>query len=259
MESSIERDGANTDGSSEMFTSMASSTVNVDDLYGVEIAKRTTSKDGGYISLAVMERRTTAEYYRSKLDSSIQRLQSLEDDVLENLGTLKALERSVEYVRLCDECNVSTVMYNYLAGDSLPFTDMSKGYSLHDRALNAMVLEVEVSGDDSGAVKAFIGRILTDAGLSISNGSQTPTAKVSIEITWSEQKGTGVASSFTFALYNAAVSFVDIAGNEAVTVESFKGREGHQSFEGAKSRALSSFVKELDSKLSSILEDTYSY
>ncbi len=258
MESSIERDGANTEGSSEMFTSMASSTVNVDDLYGVEIAKR-TSKDGEHISLAVMERRTTAEYYKSKLDSSVQRLQSLESDVLENLGTLKALERAVEYVRLCDECNVSTVMYNYLSGDSLPFTDMSKGYGLHDKALDAMVLEVEVSGDDSGAVEASIGRILTDAGLSVSNGSRTPTAKVMVEITWSERKGTGVASSFTFALYNAEVSFVDIAGNEAVMVESFKGREGHRSYEGAKSRALSSFVKELDSKLSSILEDTYSY
>lgn len=258
METSIERDGAGTEGSSEMFTSMASSTVNVDDLYGVEIAKR-TSKDGEHISLAVMERHTTAEYYKSKLDSSLQRLQSLEDDVLENIGTLKALEKAVEYVRLCNECNVSTVMYNYLSGDSIPFTDISKGYSLHDKALDAIVLEVDVMGDDSGAVKASIGRILTDAGLSVSNGSLTPTAKVVVEITWSEQKGTGVASSFTFALYNVDVSFVDIAGSEAVMVESFKGKEGHQSFEGAKSRALSSFAKELDSKLSSVLKDTYSY
>lgn len=259
MESSIERDGSNTDGSSEMFTSMASSTVNVDDLYGVEIAKRTTSKDDGYISLAVMERKTTSEYYRSKLDSSFQRLQSLEDDVLENLGTLKALERSVEYVKLCNECNVSTVMYNYLSGDSLPFTDMSKGYSLHDKALNAIVLNVEVIGDGSGAVKSSIGEILTDAGLSVSTGSRTPTAKVTVSITWSEQKGTGVASSFTFALYNAEVSFVDIAGSESIMVESFKGREGHQSYEGAKSRAVSALVKKLDSRLSSVLKDTYSY
>ena len=258
MESSIERDGTNTEGSSELFTSMASSTVNVDDLYGVEIAKR-TSKDGECISLAVMERKTTSEHYRSKLDSSLQRLQSLEDDVLENIGTLKALERSVEYVRLCNECNVSTVMYNYLSGDSLPFVDMSKGYGLHDKALKAIVLEVDVMGDDSGAVKASIGRILTDAGLSVYNGSLTPTAKVVVEITWSEQKGTGVASSFTFALYNADVSFVDIAGSEAVMVESFKDKEGHQSFEGARSRAVSAIVKELDSKLSSVLKDTYSY
>ncbi len=258
MESSVERDGASTEGSSEIFASMVSSMVNVEDLYGVEIAKRTT-KDGEHISLAVMERRTTAEYYKSKLDSTFQRLQSIEYDVIENLGTLKALEKAVEYVRLCNECNVSTVMYNYLSDDSLPFIDMSKGYGLHDTALKAIVLEVEVSGDDSGAVKASIGRILTDAGLSISNGSQTPTAKVVVEITWSEQKGTGVASSFTFALYNAEVSFVDLAGNEAVMVESSKGREGHQSYEGAKARAVSSFVKELDSKLSSILEDTYSY
>ena len=258
MESSVERDGANTEGSSEVFTSMASSTVNVDDLYGVEIAKR-TSKDGEHISLAVMERKTTSEYYRSKLDSSLQRLQSLEDDVLENIGTLKALERSVEYVRLCNECNVSTVMYNYLSGDSLQLVDMSKGYGLQDKALDAIVLEVDVMGDDSGAVKSSIGRILTDAGLSVSNGSRTPTAKVVVEITWSEQKGTGVASSFTFALYNADVSFVDLAGSEAVMVESFKGREGHQSFEGARSRAVSAIAKELDSKLSSVLKDTYSY
>lgn len=258
METSVERDGANTEGSSEVFTSMASSTVNVEDLYGVEIAKR-TSKDGEHISLAVMERKATSEHYRSKLDSSLQRLQSLESDVLGNLGTLKALERAVEYVRLCNECNVSTIMYDYLSGDSLPFTDISKGYSLHDKALDAIVLEVDVMGDDSGAVKSSIGRILTDAGLSVSNGDQAPTAKVSIEITWSEQKGTGVASSFTFALYNADVSFIDLVGSESVMVESFKGREGHQSYEGAKSRALSSFAKELDSKLSSILEDTYSY
>lgn len=259
MESSVERDGANTEGSSEIFASMASSMVNVEDLYGVEIAKRTTSKDGEHISLAVMERKTTSEYYRSKLDSSLQRLQSLEDDVLENIGTLKALERSVEYVRLCNDCNVSTVMYNYLSGDSLQFVDMSKGYGLQDKALDAIVLEVDVMGDDSGAVKSSIGRILTDAGLSVSNGSRTPTAKVVVEITWSEQKGTGVASSFTFALYNADVSFVDLAGSEAVMVESFKGKEGHQSFEGARSRAVSAIAKELDSKLSSVLKDTYSY
>lgn len=258
MESSVERDGANTEGSSEIFTSMASSSVNVDDLYGIEIVKR-TSNDGEHISLAVMEKRTTAEYYKSKLDSSVQRLQSLEDDVLENLGTLKGLKKAVEYVRLCNECNVSTVMYNYLSGESLPFIDMSKGYSLHDRALGAIVLEVDVMGDDSGTVKSSIGRILTDAGLSISNGSQIPTAKVSVKITWSEQKGTGVASSFTFALYNADVSFIDLVGDEAVMVESFKGREGHQSFEGARTRAVSSLVKELDAKLSLILKDAYSY
>ena len=69
IETSAEKDGKTSESFGEYFTSTASMSVNADNLYGVEIAKRTVEKDGTCVSLAVMEKKATTDFYLARMKS----------------------------------------------------------------------------------------------------------------------------------------------------------------------------------------------
>ena len=74
---------------------------------------------------------------------------------------------------------------------------------------------------------------------------------------WTESKGTGVASSFVFAEYDASISLVDMTDGVSVFVYTEKGREGHQTIEGAKSRALTALSEEIANGLGNELKEKF--
>ena len=259
LETSTDRDGNKSDSFGEFFTSTASMNVTADNLYGVEIAKRTTEKDGTCISLAVMERKATTDFYLARLKSDGEEIQFLKASIPSLIGTMKAVEDAANLVRKSNDYNTSVVMCNYLSGGDIPFISLAEGYELHRKAREAVVLEVNVEGDDSGAVKSAVSKIFTDAGLAVSNGTMKPTAKAEVSIVWRESAGTGVASSFIFADYNADVSVIDLAGNQTLLVFSTKGKEGHQSYEGAKARATTGLVNTIEGNFRAQFADTFAY
>ena len=66
----------------ESFMRANVSYADVDNLYGVEIAKRTVDKGGRHVSLAVMEKKTTLEYLEGNVASersAVERLYALVD------------------------------------------------------------------------------------------------------------------------------------------------------------------------------------
>jgi hypothetical protein len=259
LETSMNRDGNKSDSFGEFFTSTASMNVTADNLYGVEIAKRTSEKDGTCISLAVMERKVTTDFYLARLKSDGEEIQFLKASIPSLIGTMKAVEDATSLVRKSNDYNTSVVMCNYLSGKEIPFVSLAEGYELHKKAREAVVLEINVEGDDSGAVKSAVSKIFTDAGLAVSNGTKTPTAKADVSIVWRESAGTGVASSFIFADYNADVSVIDLAGNQTLLVFSAKGKEGHQSYEGAKARATTALVNTIEGNFRAQFADTFAY
>ena len=259
LETSMNREGNKSDSFGEFFTSTAFMNVTADNLYGVEIAKRSTEKDGTCISLAVMERKTTTDFYMARLKSDGEEIQFLKASIPSLIGTMKAVEDSATLVKKSNDYNTSAVMCNFLSGGDIPFVSLAEGYELHKKAREAVVLEVNVEGDDSGAVKSAVSKIFTDAGLAISNGKLEPTAKAEVSIVWRESAGTGVASSFIFADYNADVSVIDLAGNQTLLVFSTKGKEGHQSYEGAKARATTGLVNTITGNFHAQFVDTFTY
>ena len=259
IETSVVKDGKTSESFGEYFTSNASITVAVDNLFGVEIAKRTTDKYGRFISLAVMERRTTADYCLAKRNSLKNQIEDLSRTIQTNFGTISAVQDCVELIGFCNEFNTNTVMYNYLTGQSLDFMSLSFAYSLYRTARDSVVLEVVVEGDDSGSVSSVVSKVFTDSGFSVSNGALHPTARITVSITWRETKGTGVASDFMFAEYNADVSFVDLAENETIMVFSSIGKEGHQSIDGAKARAVTGLVSQIDKDLRNAINGALTY
>ena len=259
IETSSEKDGKTSESFGEYFTSTASVSVNADNLYGVEIAKRIVDKDGTCVSLAVMERRATTDYYLARLKSDGEEIEALKASIPSYFGTMRGVKDAATLVRKTNDYNTSVVMCNYLSGSDLPFKSLADGYALYSQAQDDVVLEVQVEGDDSGAVKSAISKIFTNAGFAVSNGTQTSTARTAVTIVWRESAGTGVASSFIFADYNADVSVIDLAGNETIMVYSTKGKEGHQSFEGAKARATSGLVAALEEEFKASMSEYFTY
>jgi len=104
-----------------------------------------------------------------------------------------------------------------------------------------------------------VDKILTGAGLKVSAGNQEPTAKATVTVVWRESTGTGVASSFIFADYNADISLVDLAGGESIFVRSYKGKEGHQTFESAKARAITGLVDQIEDEFGPAMMEVFTY
>ncbi|MBR2281332.1 MAG: LPP20 family lipoprotein [Spirochaetales bacterium] len=259
VETSVERDGRSSESFSEFFTSNATTTVNVDNLYGVEIAKRTTEKDGRSVSLAVMEKKATADYYLARLKSDKEEIDGLKASIAPNFGKLKAISDSVSIIRKVNDYNTSVVMCNYLTGGEIPFMSLAEFSELYRQAMDAVVVDVVVEGDPSGAVKSAVDKIVTGCGLSVAAGNSEPTAKVAVTVVWRESAGTGVASSFLFADYNADISLVDLADGESIFVRSYKGKEGHQTFESAKARAITDLVGQIEDEFGPAMREVFTY
>ena len=242
----------------QFFSSESSISFGVEKLFGLTIESR-TEVDGRIVSLAVMEKRTTADYYFSRLEPTKENISNALNRVVDNIGKLKGVRDSAECIRLCDEYNTQVAICNYLTNNKLPFMSLAEFYELQKKAVGAVVIEVDVIGDDSGSVKPSVAKALTGFGFLVSNGTTDPSARASVTINWRESAGTGVASSFIFAYYNVDVSLVDIAGNETVMVFSFDGKEGHQSYENAKGRALTAIADRVEAELGSTLEANYGF
>lgn len=258
IETSAEKNGASSESFSEFFSSNSTVSVNVDNLYGVRIEKR-GEKDGAFVALAVMEKKATTDYYKGQLDSLKGTIDVQKRNALGKVGTFEGMKAATELVRTCEQYNTTAVMYNYLSGSEVPFIGLSESYDLYRQAMASIVLEVIVTGDPSGAVKSAVSKVFTDSGFAVSNGTLEPTAKATVTINWQDTQGTGVASSFVFASYNADVSLVDLSGNETVLVFASKGKEGHQNIDSARTKATSALVSQIGEEFSTLVKENYSY
>ena len=260
IDTSMDKNGTHVgDSYSEFFSSNTSVSVNADNLYGVQIAKRTVQKDGTYVSLAVMERKATSEYYLARLQADGEELDALKAAQPSKIGTLRGVADAATMVRKANDYNTSVVMCNYISGSDLPFVNIAEFYEFYRQARLAVTLDVSVSGDPSGAVRSAVTKIFTDAGFAVSNGTVDPTAQVSVTIVWRETAGTGVASSFTFADYNADFSVMDLAADESILVESYKGKEGHQNFDSAQARAVNVLLGQIEESFRPAIEEAFTY
>ncbi len=242
---------------SEYFTDASRISVDIDNLYGVKVVEREQGKTECYVTV-VMERKMTAEYYLSQIEQNLKVIENLENAINAALGTFSAIDESLNLIKMIEECNTKTVMYNYLSNDSHSYCSLASAYALLNRAKSDIILIVDVSGDDSGSVKSSISRIFTENGIAISKGDDIPTAKIVVSIIWHESQGTGVASSFVFEEYNADVSVMDVAGGEILFVISFNGKEGHQNYDGAKTRAIKDIVKQIETELEPAINERFS-
>ncbi len=192
---------------SEYLLSTTQASVNVDNLYGVEIVKRVQTKDGSYQSLAVMEKTVTQNRYASLIESDLDEIEAIRNGISHD-GSFSTLGKASELVTLSDECNTRIVMYNYLSGENRALLNLSESKEIYRQALRSIVLETEVAGDETGAVESAVNKIFTDAGFAVSNGELAPTAKAKVSINWTRTDGIG--NPFIFANYNADVSVMDL-------------------------------------------------
>ena len=85
-----------------------------------------------------------------------------------------------------------------------------------------------------------------------------PTAITEGRIDFRQVEGTGVAADFIFAEFDAEIRLRDLVSDRIVFAYSTHGREGHQSYESAKSRALSVIEKEIKAAFNEQISEVFS-
>lgn len=239
---------------SESFSSDTQTSISVDNLYGVRIAEE-AEIDGRVAALAVMEKVPTIEHYRKELPFMKKALEESEVKVAENAGTFYSIGMANDYYKSVEEYNAHVGIYNYLSGADWEYYDLSRARGIVFDACALVSLSVSVEGDESGAVNAALSELFTDNGFRVAEKDMNPTSVAEVTITWSEFKGIG--NPFTFANYNVKVSIFDTESGKAVFVYDFDGKEGHQTFDGAKTRAIRNIVETLETEFKNKLFSTY--
>ncbi len=241
---------------SEFFASSSEIVVDVEALYGVEIAQRKET-DGNFASLAVMEKRVTRDYYEAVINSYRSRIKAIKESLGNPDGSFSFVEKAAELIKLINDYNTKVVLYNYLSDIKEPFMSVADTKRVFDEARKSVVLHIEVVGDETGTIQSTLSKIFTDGGFAVSKGGLAPTAKALVTIGWKELSGVG--NPFVFAAYTANVSVVDLVRNESVLVYTETGREGHQSIEGAKIRAERVLSENLSTQFKETLMSRYTY
>lgn len=248
----------NKKGYDESFIKTSEIVIDTEDLYGIEIAKTVKDKDGGYTSVAVMNKASAVTVYKAQQTDMLNSLRSLEDDVPVSDGSFASLEKAVSYYRLAEKYNKYVSIINYLEGSEIPFYDIRLAEDAYGAVSDSVCLEISIAGDDTGRVEAAVAGSLTGIGLKVSGGSDLPTSIAEGRIDFRQVQGTGAAADFVFAEFDAEIRLRDLISDRTVFVYSTHGREGHQNYESAKSRALSVVEDELRTAFAEQLSDLYS-
>lgn len=248
----------NKKGYDESFIKTSEIVIDTEDLYGIEIAKTVKDKDGGYTSVAVINKASAVTVYKAQQTDMLNSLRSLEDDVPVSDGSFASLEKAVSYYRLAEKYNKYVSIINYLEGSEIPFYDIRLAEDAYGAVSDSVCLEISIAGDDTGRVEAAVAGSLTGIGLKVSGGSDLPTSIAEGRIDFRQVQGTGAAADFVFAEFDAEIRLRDLISDRTVFVYSTHGREGHQNYESAKSRALSVVEDELRTAFSEQLSDLYS-
>lgn len=248
----------NKKGYDESFIKASEIVIDTEDLYGIEIAKTVKGKDGSYTSVAMMDKASAVTVYKAQQADMLDSLKSLEADKPLSDGSLASLEKAVSYCRLAEKYNKYVSIINYLEGSEIPFYDKRIAESVYSSASDSICLEISIVGDDTGRVESTVAEILTGFGLKLSGGSEMPTAITEGRIDFRQVQGTGVASDFVFAEFDAEIRLRDLVSDRTVFAYSTHGREGHQSYESAKSRALSVIEKEIKAAFNEQISEVFS-
>lgn len=248
----------NKKGYEESFIKTSELVIDNEDLYGIEIAETVKNKDGSYTSVAMMNRSAALAVYKAEQSDMLNSLNAYAADNPPSDGSFASLEKVINYYRLADKYNKYVSIINYLENSEIPFFDIRLAEGACSAVSDSICLEIVISGDDTGRAEAALTGILTDSGLKVSGGSEMPTAIAEGRIDFRQVQGTGVASAFVFAEYDVEIRLRDLISDRAVFVFTSHGREGHQNFESAKSRALSVVEDELKTAFAEQFSDRYS-
>lgn len=240
----------------EVFMKASSQYSDVDNLYGINIAKRTLNKDSRYISLAVMEKKPTLQYLLGNIESEkkgIERLYSLSNN---SLGSLEGLESASALVSAVRTYNTHIALINYLSGENYEYLDEKKALGKWKEVRESISINVSVVGDESESIASTISQILSSCGLRVVNNEET-TSSVECFISMREVKGSGIASSFVFVDYDASIKLKDNQTNKIYLEYSLSGKEGHQNTTSAKTRALNDLKEKIETSFGKEIEEKF--
>lgn len=244
------------DNYEDKFSKVSASYIDVDNLYGVEIVKRTVDKNGKHISLAFMEKKPTLEYLIGNIQSerdNIDRLYALID---QNPCTLVSLENATVLIEAVSDYNSHIAIINYLGDRNEEYLDEKASVEKWREVRDSLSIFVNVTGDESGAVRGELLTLLSDTGLRATE-SKDSRSTLECTINMREVRGSGIASSFVFAEYDAVITLKDNLSDKTILSFSYNGKEGHQNYNSAVTRALKDLCHQIENTFAGELKEKF--
>lgn len=241
-------------GFSSSFSSKASAQVNADDIVGIEIDKR-YSEGKQFVSHAVLEKKSAITFYAGQIMNYITKTTNSEGFIKEDMGSMYALADLSDLVEAYNGYQKSLRIYNALS--STPFvsvlTEVPDISLISQQVFSSIEVTVKVSGDVDGRIESAIKAFLTECGLSIARRRSRNVVDVSITLEESEVKG----NPYKFCRYSMKVSIVDETFEEQVFEFSASGKEGQNSYDQAKTRAVNTLEKMFKNEFADKFEEKF--
>ena len=148
-------------------------------------------------------------------------------------------------------------MLNYLSDKNEKYLDVTTVSDKCQEARNSVSVAVSVSGDYTGAVRGELLSLMTDCGFNVTDDTATATSVVECSINMREIQGSGVASSFVFAEYDAVITMKDNASGKTVLSYSYSGKEGNSNYTSAVTRSLKDLCDKISSSLGEEIKEMF--
>ena len=241
-------------GYESSFSSAVHAKVDSDDIVGISIDRR-YKENGQYASHAILSRRSACSYYSGQIETYAKKITDASGYVFEDLGSMYALEDLADLTDAVNRYQKSLRIYNALSPEpySSTLTEVPNLNPISQQVLSSIEVSVKISGDDNGRIESAVKSFLTGCGLSVARRKARNVVDVSILFENTEVKG----SPFKFCRYSISVSITDETFGEQVFEFSASGREGQNSYEQAKTRALSSVEKIIGNEFADKFEEKF--
>ena len=256
VNSSTELTSSDSSGSgfSSSFSSRSSAQVNADDIVGIEIDKR-FSEGSQFVSHAILGKKSAITFYAGQIANYITKVTNVQDYIQKDMGSMYAIEDLSELIDAYNGYQKSLRIYNALS--SVPYktvlTEIPDISSISQQVFSSTEISLKVSGDDSGRIESTIKAFLTDCGLSIARRKARNVVDVSVSLENTEVKG----NPYKFCRYSFSVSITDEVYGEQVFGFSSSGREGQNTYDQAKTRAINSLEKIIKNEFAVKFEESF--
>jgi hypothetical protein len=220
----------------------------VSGLMGVS-ADSWTAKDGTVYVILRMNRKDGGALYSSIIKENDSVINDYINDAKNN-NVMYGAATFEAYAALNSAANLALITDNYLnilsilnparGALNIGYGNASTVKKLAEENMRAIVIAINITGDDSGRLKKSFAQVFTKFGFKTSDAAAKNSYTLVCDFTMTEAAFNGNPNKF--ARYELQTSLLDFHGNEIFTY-STNNREGHQNYSEAVQRALRAVEK----------------
>ncbi|MDR2534636.1 MAG: LPP20 family lipoprotein [Treponema sp.] len=223
----------------------------LDTLIGVEIKNvwNDTKTRTGWWAVAVMEKASGRERYTAELDKTISEINTLID--ISNGVSFESIAKCRAAVQLLPKAEVSALVLSMLEGPNRQpeITALASEAAVRLEQAKAIPIDVRVTGDIDGRIKASFAKAFTDLGFRTGNQNSRFALEVTVNINPAEK------NTYYNTRYTVDAVLKDAATGAELFTYNIANREAHPASQAeANNRAVLGALKKIDQEFAEVLQ-----